>query len=165
MKMGLQGSTAAMTQVQPMSMPAPSARSWWPLVGALALAVVVGAALLGSYGIVLFRLRHSPAGRSAVAQVRGSTQLQSMLGEPLHVWIEGGDLQHEGQASYSMRVRGSMGTAQVEVDAKVHEHVWSITRGTVLPAGAAEVPLDLSALAPPLPAAGSKALQPAPAGR
>jgi hypothetical protein len=163
--MELRGNTAAMSQVGPMTVPAPGARSYWPLAGALGLAVVVGAALLGGYGMVIFRLRHSAAGKAAVAQVRGSSQLQQMLGQPLRVHIEGGELQHQGQASLSMRVVGPHGSAQVEVEARQVQHRWAIVGGTVSPDKAEDIPLDLAALgvaALPEKAAGHGSPAPAP---
>lgn len=153
--MDLPGSSAVMTQAGPMSMPAPSARSWLPRIGALGLAGVVAAALLGGYGIVIFRLRHSAAGKAAVTQVRGSTQLQAMLGAPLRVRIEGGELQHDGHASFSMRVRGSHGAAQVEVEVQSKQRVWSVVRGKVTPEASEELALDASALPQPQAAKGA----------
>jgi len=142
--MELRGNATAMTQAGPMSIPAPRARSWLPLAGALGLAVVVGAALLGGYGIVLYRLRHSRAGRAAVAQVLSSSQLLTMLGAPLRVRIEGGELQHQGRASFSMRVTGPKGRAQVELESRLSGRQWRVLRGTVSPERGGEVPLDLT---------------------
>lgn len=126
------------------ALPATPGRSWWPFAGAIALAVVVGAGLLGTYGLVVYRLRHSPAGRAAVAQLRASPQLQGLLGEPVRAFIEGGDLQHDGMASFTVRVRGPKGTAQVELDSRAEGHVWRIVSGTVTAPGGREVKLEVT---------------------
>lgn len=117
-------------------------RSWWPFVGAIALAVVVGVTLMGGYSVVVYKLRHSSSGREAVAQVRSSAQLKALLGEPLKVRIEGGELAHEGNASFEMHVVGPKGSAVISVEARAEKHAWRIASGTVTLDDGREVPLE-----------------------
>lgn len=156
-----------MSEVQTASaVPGAPERSWWPFAGAIALAVVVGAGLLGTYGLVIYRLRHSAAGREAVAELRVSPQLQQLLGEPLRLYIEGGDLQHDGEASLTVRARGPRGHAQVELESRAEGKSWHIVKGSITTASGQELPLQLAPPAvPPNPAPPSNSSQSPPNGR
>ncbi|MBS2026862.1 MAG: hypothetical protein JST54_03070 [Deltaproteobacteria bacterium] len=138
------GSAVAISNAQTLGVnAAPSGRSsWLPFAGAIAMAVFVGLGLLGSYGIVLYRLRHSSAGRAALLQMHGSAQLKDMFGEPLKLHIEGGELQHEGEASFEMRVKGPKGSAMLDLDARAENHVWRVVKGTIVMPDNSEVPLE-----------------------
>lgn len=119
--------------------------NWFPVFGAIGLAVVVGLGLLGSYAIVLYKLRSSPAGREAHVQIVENAQLKQLLGEPLGVKIEAGDLAHEGQAAFTMRVRGARGSAMVEMSSQFEQHRWRIVSGTVTLADGTERTLEVGA--------------------
>jgi hypothetical protein len=149
---------------------APPQRSWWPFAGAIGLAVVVGAALLGSYGIVVYKLRHSNAGRAALIQLHASPQLRELLGEPLKLHIESGELAHEGQASFELQVRGPKGSASLAVESRAENHAWRVVRGTITfpdqrtlaldPAEAPAPPKSLPTSGSPTPAPGARGPQP-----
>jgi hypothetical protein len=139
----ISGGALLMSQAgQADALTAPTNRSWWPFVGAIALAVVVGVTLVGGYSVVVYKLRHSLSGREAVAQVKASAQLKALLGEPLKVRIEGGELAHAGTASFEMHVVGPKGSAVVGVDARAEKHSWRIASGTVTLDDGREIPLE-----------------------
>ncbi len=138
------GSTVAMSNAESLgASAAPSGRSsWLPFAGAISMAIVVGLGLLGSYGIVLYKLRQSPAGRATLIQMHAAPQLKELFGEPLKLHIEGGELQHEGAASFEMSVRGPKGRAMLELESRAENHVWRVVKGTIVMPDNQEVPLD-----------------------
>jgi len=141
--MGTWSSAVAMSNVETLHAPsAPTERSWLPFAGAIAMAVVVVLGLLGSYGIVIYKLRHSNAGRSALVQMHTSQQLKDLFGEPLKLHIEGGELAHEGEASFEMRVAGPKGTATLDLDMRAENHQWRVVKGTIVMPDDSEVELQ-----------------------
>ena len=142
--MNIGGSTVAMSNAESLgASAAPSGRSsWLPFAGAIAMAVVVGLGLLGSYGIVLYKLRHSNAGRAALIEMHAAPQLKALFGEPLKLHIEGGDFPHEGEASFEMSVRGPKGHAMLELESRAENHVWRVVKGSIVMPDNQEVPLE-----------------------
>jgi hypothetical protein len=82
--------------------------------------------------------------------MHGAPQLKAMFGEPLKLHIEGGDLQHEGQASFEMRVKGPKGAGMLELESRSENKVWRVVKGNINVDGK-DLPLEPGELPEPAP--------------
>ena len=139
-----------MTSVAPAA--PPSKRSVLPIAGAVALAAVVVLGLWGGFGMVVWRLRHSQAGREAVRELQASPQLQSLLGTPIRAHIDDGDLARGGRASFSMQLTGPRGKLHAALHSTKVKGRWQIHDGVLSLADGREVALELPPPGVPNPA-------------
>ena len=118
----------------------PQEKSWWrrhwpwAIVGCfgglIAIALVLGGAIVGIAALVMGALKTTGAYREAWAEVRRSEQVAAALGRPLRAgWLVSGQVKAhdgEGRALLQFKVRGPKGKGQVTARAVKESGLWRL---------------------------------------